>query len=59
MVRWPIAFLVLTVLSALFGFTDTDIGYKAAEIAQKLFGVFAALFAFSLLARLFMTKNLK
>ena len=48
MLRWSIAFLILAVIAAFFGFGN--IAHTSVEIAQVLFFLFAILFVVSFLA---------
>lgn len=50
MLRWSIAFFVIALVAALFGFGGIAAG--AVSIARVLFFVFVALFVLSLLVRL-------
>ncbi len=48
---WALAFLIIAIISAAFGFTS--IGHGATEIARTLFVVFTFLFLISMVASLF------
>jgi uncharacterized membrane protein YtjA (UPF0391 family) len=51
MLSWAIAFLVIALLAALFGFTGMAVAF--AGIAKILFFVFLVLFVLSLIFHLF------
>ncbi|MEO1008398.1 MAG: DUF1328 domain-containing protein [Planctomycetota bacterium] len=51
MLGWAIAFLVVAIIAAVFGFGN--IAAAATGIARVLFFIFIVLFVLSLLARLF------
>ncbi|HSQ02601.1 MAG TPA: DUF1328 domain-containing protein [Burkholderiales bacterium] len=50
MLNWAIAFFIIAIVAALFGFTGIAVG--AAEIAKILFFVFLVLFLVSLVVGL-------
>jgi len=51
MLRWPVIFIVIAIVAAIFGFGDIASG--AEDIAKILFFIFIVLFLISLLSRLF------
>lgn len=51
MLRWTISFLIIALIAGLFGFGGIAEG--AASIAKILFYIFIALFALSLIKKLF------
>ena len=56
MLRWSIAFLIVAIVAAIFGFTDIAAG--AASIAKILFLIFIVLFVLALIgAALFVKKK--
>jgi len=55
MLRWSLAFFIIAIIAAIFGFTDIAAG--AAAIAQILFGIFAILFFLTLFAGLLLFKK--
>ena len=51
MLSWAVAFFIIAIVAALFGFTGIAVG--AASIAKILFWVFVVLFFLSLIAGTF------
>ena len=51
MLSWALAFFIIAIIAAVFGFTGIAVG--AAEIAKVLFFIFLALFVISLLVGMF------
>lgn len=50
MLKWALAFFIIAIMQAIFGFTGIAVG--AAEIAKILFVVFVVLFLIALIAGL-------
>lgn len=57
MLRWAIAFFIIAIIAAVFGFSDIAEG--ATDIAKILFFVFLVLFIISLLFNLVRGKPAK
>jgi uncharacterized membrane protein YtjA (UPF0391 family) len=57
MLRWALAFFIIAIIAALFGFTNIAAG--ATDIAKILFFVFIVLFVISLLFKLVGGKPIK
>lgn len=57
MLRWALAFFIIAIIAALFGFTNIAAG--ATDIARILFFVFIVLFVISLLFKLVGGKPIK
>ncbi|HVE38313.1 MAG TPA: DUF1328 domain-containing protein [Planctomycetota bacterium] len=55
MLRWSIAFFLVALLAAIFGFTDIASG--AAWVGKVLFFVFLACFVFSFVTGLFRVRR--
>lgn len=55
MLRWSIAFFIVAIIAAIFGFTQIAAG--AAGIARILFAVFLVLFLFTLIGGIFIFKK--
>jgi uncharacterized membrane protein YtjA (UPF0391 family) len=55
MLRWSLAFFLVAILAAVFGFTDVAAG--AAWAGKVLFFVFLACFVVSLVTGLFRTRR--
>jgi len=55
MLRWSLIFLIVSLVAAIFGFTDIAAG--AAGIAKTLFFIFMALFILALIGGAFIFKK--
>ncbi|HZS12822.1 MAG TPA: DUF1328 domain-containing protein [Nitrospirales bacterium] len=56
MLRWAVIFFVISIIAALFGFTDIAAG--AAGIAKALFFIFLAIFVVFLVLGLTVAKKI-
>lgn len=54
MLKWSVIFFIVSIIAALFGFTDISAG--SAAIAKVLFYIFLVLFLVSLVAALLFGK---
>ena len=57
MLRWAVIFFVISIIAALFGFTDIAAG--AAEIAKVLFFIFVAVFVIFLVLGLTVAQKVR
>ena len=57
MLRWAVIFFVISIIAALFGFTDIAAG--AAEIAKILFYIFVAIFVIFLVLGLTAAQKIR
>lgn len=53
MLRWTLTFLVIAIISAVFGFAGIVVSPEAIEVAKIVFFIFLVLFVISLLAGAF------